>query len=37
MASLEIYELVAEEVTLRNKSLRDAVSSYNLNHISLYR
>lgn len=37
MASREIYDLAAEEVTLRQKSLRDAASSYNLNHTSLYR
>lgn len=37
MASREIYDLAAEEVTLRHKSLREAASSYNLNHISLYR
>lgn len=37
MTSLEIYDLAAEEVTLRQKSLRDAASSYNLNHTSLYR
>ncbi|CAH3997972.1 unnamed protein product [Pieris brassicae] len=37
MASREIYDLAAEEVTFRQKSLRDAASSYNLNHTSLYR
>ena len=37
MASREIYDLAAEEVTLRRKSLRDAAYSYNLNHTSLYR
>ncbi|KAF9801349.1 hypothetical protein SFRURICE_016338 [Spodoptera frugiperda] len=37
MASREIYDLAAEEVTLRHKSLREAASSYNLNHTSLYR
>lgn len=37
MASREIYDLAAEEVTLRQKSFRDAASSYNLNHTSLYR
>ncbi|KAJ8729026.1 hypothetical protein PYW07_006722 [Mythimna separata] len=37
MASREIYDLAAEEVTLRHKSLRDAASSYNLNHTSLFR
>ncbi|CAH2087503.1 unnamed protein product [Euphydryas editha] len=37
MASRDIYELAAEEVTRRQKSLRNAASSYNLNHISLYR
>ncbi|KAG6463382.1 hypothetical protein O3G_MSEX013841 [Manduca sexta] len=36
-ASREIYDLAAEEVTLRHKSLREATSSYNLNHTSLYR
>ncbi|KAJ8730169.1 hypothetical protein PYW07_017207 [Mythimna separata] len=37
MASREIYDLAAEEVTLRHKSLRGAASSYNLNHTSLFR
>ncbi|CAF4778747.1 unnamed protein product [Pieris macdunnoughi] len=37
MASREVYDLAAEEVNLRQKSLRDAASSYNLNHTSLYR
>ncbi|XP_039751300.1 uncharacterized protein LOC120627373 [Pararge aegeria] len=37
MASREIYDLAAEEVTLRQKTYRDAASSYNLNHTSLYR
>jgi hypothetical protein len=36
MSSREIYELAAEEVTLRN-SLRDAAKSYDLNYTSLYR
>lgn len=37
MASLKIYELGAEEVTLRHKSLREAALSYNLIHTFLYR
>ncbi|CAH2015571.1 unnamed protein product [Acanthoscelides obtectus] len=37
MASKEIYELASEEVMLRNKSLRDAATSYDINHTSLYR
>ena len=37
MASQEIYELAVEEVTLRNKSLRDAANSYDLIFTSLYR
>ncbi|CAH2012194.1 unnamed protein product [Acanthoscelides obtectus] len=36
MANREIYDLAVEEVTLRQKSLRDADSSYNLNHTALY-
>ncbi|CAH1984004.1 unnamed protein product [Acanthoscelides obtectus] len=37
MASKGIYELASEEVMLRNKSLRDAATSYDINHTSLYR
>ncbi|CAH1977384.1 unnamed protein product [Acanthoscelides obtectus] len=37
MASKEIYELASEEVMLRNKSLRDAATSYDIIHTSLYR
>lgn len=37
MSSIEIYDLAAEEVLLRQKSLRDAAASYNLNHSSLFR
>jgi hypothetical protein len=36
-ASIEIYELAAEEVNLRGKSLRNAATSYDLNYSSLYR
>lgn len=31
-ASTEIYDLAAEEVNLRGKSLRDAAKSYHLNY-----
>ncbi|XP_022829429.1 uncharacterized protein LOC111359389 [Spodoptera litura] len=37
MASIDIYELAFEEVTLRGQSLRNAASSYNLNYMSLQR
>lgn len=36
-ASVEIYDLAFEEVKLRNKSLRNAAASYNLNYMSLSR
>lgn len=34
-ASVEIYELAAKEVDLKQKSFRDAASSYNLNYSSI--
>lgn len=37
MASIEIYDLAFEEVTVRGQSLRSAASSYNLNYMSLQR
>nr|CAI5825316.1 unnamed protein product [Callosobruchus analis] len=37
MVPKEIYELAAEGVMLRSKSLRGAAQSYDLNHTSLYR
>lgn len=37
MASVDIYELAFEEVSLRGQSQRKAASSYNLNYMSLQR
>lgn len=37
MASVHMYELAFEEVTLRGQSLRNAAASYSINYMSLQR